>query len=105
MKKLQVGDKIKLTKLGFHFHHNVLRKLHSREVPDFGYREKDMEEMFCEILALQGTGIVLKFNSSGDPLVKWTYRNAGMFFYNSFYYGKEEVRHLTLWEKICSYFA
>ena len=49
-KQLSVGDKVKLSKLGYHFHHDISHMVDSYKIADLGIREKDAENMICEIL-------------------------------------------------------
>lgn len=100
---IKIGDKVKLTSLGYHFQHNIDLKLDCTEAGG-EFRRKDLEGGICEMLAVQGTGTVLKFNIEGSPFVKWEWRNAGMYFYYKFHYNIDDVRKLTLWEKLCSFF-
>jgi hypothetical protein len=101
--KLKIGDKVKMTAEGYHFHHNVDKMIEGIQVPSrAGLDEKDVEERFCEMLAIQGIGTVIKFNSDGDPFISWEWKNAGMFFKKRCFYDIDDVRKLTLWEKLCA---
>jgi hypothetical protein len=99
--KLKVGDKVKLTAEGYHFHHNVDKMLNSYRHPS-EWEEEAIENMLCEILAVQGIGIIMRFNEDGDPFVSWKWNNAGMFFKKRCYYDIDDVRKLNLWEKLCN---
>lgn len=104
-KKLKIGDKVKMLPSGFHYFHDLDQRYDSFIIPgEQGIRADALEWMLCEVLAIQGTGVINSFNSEGDPFIKWTYKNAGMYFFHSFHYGKEDVRKLTLLEKLCSFF-
>jgi hypothetical protein len=102
--KLKIGDKVKMSKDGFHFYQNIARMMEVYKHPA-QWKNSSIEQMVCEILALQGTGKVIKFNSEGEPFISWTYKNAGMFYKHRFHYATESVRKLTLWEKLCSLFS
>jgi hypothetical protein len=103
MSKFKVGDKVRLTEEGFHFYHNPHHMVDSFLIGD-SINPKNARKLICELLAVQGIGTVTRFNSEGDPSVDWKFRNAGMFFKYSSIYDIDNVRKLTLLEKLCSFF-
>lgn len=97
---MKIGDKVKMTSSGFHFYHNIPQRFDSFRIGD-SLKETHCHNMLCETLALLGTGEVVDTNDEYYK-VKFKYKNAGMYFYATAWYDVDDIRKLSLWEKLCS---
>jgi hypothetical protein len=98
---LKKGDLVVMTNQGFAYHGNLHKRFESHIVQGSpGLTYEQFESLACDLLAVQGVGEVLRFNSAGEPFIRFRNSIKGMYFHYSFYYGLDEVRKLTLWEKL-----
>jgi hypothetical protein len=98
---MKKGTLVKMTEHGFKFYHNPVKMFDG-----FQIRGKVEPESFnscvCELLAVLGTGTIIKVEPD-QVKVKWKFKNKGMYFYYTMWYANEDVRKLTLFEKILNF--
>lgn len=96
---LRVGDKVKMTKRGFQFYANVdIQFAMSSVGRKMDY--KHFTQAICEQFAIHGVGVVKKFNSQGEPYIRWEFSLNGMRYYYSHYFEEKNVQKLTLLDKL-----
>lgn len=97
--KLKIGDKVKMNKHGFRFYSNLNRTCEAfNKGGSFDF--DSFKHAACELFAIHGVGKVIKFNSEGEPFIKWAFRLDGVKYHCSAYYGKEDVDKLSFLDKI-----
>ena len=96
---LKIGDKVKMTKRGFKFYGNVDIQFDMSSVR--GKMDcRHFESALCKSKAIHGIGIVKRFNSEGDPCVRWENSLDGINYFYTHYFDKKDVAKLTLLDKI-----
>jgi hypothetical protein len=96
--KLKVGDKVKMTPEGFRFYSNLNTAYHSAAAKG-NLSSEAFVKAVCELFAVRGTGVIIKFSTIGEPYIKWTFRDNGTFFHRSHFYEVSHVRKLTVLER------
>jgi hypothetical protein len=95
---LKVGDKVKMTPRGFKYYSNLFRAFDMFSVARV-MKQEHFTSCICELFAIHGVGTVKRFNSYGDPFIRWEYSINGMHFHYSHYYDLKDVKKLNLLEK------
>jgi hypothetical protein len=96
---LKIGDKVIMTKKGFHFYHNLDIQFDMHKVSG-KVSDKAFESAMSEILAVQGIGTVKRFNSSGDPYIRWENKMNGMYFFYEHYFEHDSIQKIGLLQKL-----
>jgi hypothetical protein len=96
---LKIGDKVIMSKEGFHFHHNPDIQFDMCALS--GSVKKDVFISFhSEILSLLGIGTVKRFNSSGEPYIRWENKMNGMYFFYEHYFEHESIHKIGLFQRL-----
>jgi hypothetical protein len=96
---LKIGDKVKMTNRGFKFYGNVNIQFDMFNVG--GKMEyKHFESALCKSKAIHGIGTIKRFNTEGDPYVRWENSLDGINYFYTHYFDKRDVAKLTLLDKI-----
>ena len=96
---LKIGDKVKMTKRGFKFYGNVSKQFTMFYVG--GKMEYEhFESAMCESKAIHGIGTIKRFNTEGDPYVRWENSLDGIKYHYTHYFDKRDVAKLTLLDKL-----
>ena len=96
---LKIGDKVKMTPRGFKFYSNLDIQFVMVSVGS-KVDKKHFTEAICEQFAIHGIGIVKKFNSEGEPYIRWDFSIDGLEYHYSSYFDKKDIRKLTFLEKL-----
>jgi len=97
--KLKIGDKVRMTKRGFKFYSNIDIAF---DMSSFNgvMDEKEFTSTVCGLFAIHGVGTIKKFNSFGDPLIKFEYSLDGIRYKYSHYFDIKDIKKLNILEKI-----
>ena len=96
---MKIGDKVIMTKKGFHFYHNLSIQFDMHNVAG-KVSDKDFVSAMSEILAVQGIGTIKRFNSEGDPYIRWESKMNGMYFFFEHYFDQDSVQKICLLQKL-----
>jgi len=94
----KIGDKVKMTKRGFKFYSNldISYSMYSKG----GILKRDSYiKSITELFSIHGVGTVLKFNSEGDPYIRWEYSLDGIYYFYEAYYERLDIRKLNKLEQ------
>jgi len=95
---LKIGDKVKMTKRGFKFYSNL--DITYRMYSAAGILERDSYiQSITQLFSIHGVGTVVKFNSEGDPYIRWSYSLDGVYYFHEAYYEGLDVRKLNKLEQ------
>lgn len=97
--KLKIGDKVKITKSGFKFYSNIDISFEINSVC-LSMKRENFTSAVCQLFAIHGIGTVKKFNSSGDPYIRWEYRLDGIKYHYEDYYEVNNIKKLSLFDRI-----
>jgi hypothetical protein len=96
---LKIGDKVKMTPRGFKFYANLDTSFDMGSVAG-SMNSQQFTQAICEQFAIHGVGVVKKFNTEGEPYIRWEFSIDGMNYHYSHYFDKKDIRKLTLLEKL-----
>lgn len=96
---LKIGDKVKMTPRGFKFYSNLDIQFVMVSVGS-KVDEKHFTEAICEQFAIHGIGVIKKFNTEGEPYIRWDFSIDGLEYHYSAYFGSKDVRKLNLLERL-----
>lgn len=96
---LKIGDKVKMTPRGFKFYSNVDIAFQMHSVGGL-MESKHFTSAICDQFAIHGVGTIKRFNSDGDPFIRWDFSINGTKYHYSHYFDKKDIRKLTFLEKL-----
>lgn len=96
---LKIGDKVKMTPRGFRFYSNVDTAFEMNCVAGV-MKEEHFTSAICGLFAIHGVGTIKRFDSDGDPFIRWDFSINGTKYHYSHYFDKKDIRKLTLLEKL-----
>lgn len=96
---LKTGDKVKMTARGFKFYSD-LEISHRMSSKGSKMDYESFENAVCELFAIHGIGVVKKFNSYGDPYIRWDFSIGGKYFHYAHYFEPKDIKKLSLLDKI-----
>jgi hypothetical protein len=96
---LKIGDKVKMTKKGFRFYGNIEIVFDMNQI-DETMSYEHFKSALCEAKAIHGIGTVKKFNSLGEPYVRWENSLDGIYYFYTHYFCTEDVRKLNFFDRL-----
>lgn len=96
---LKIGDKVRMTKIGFKFYSNV-NKIFSIHSVALKMEEKHFTSAVCSLFSIHGIGVVKRFNAEGSPYIRWEYSIGGNYYFYEHYFEPMDVKKLSLLDKI-----
>lgn len=96
---LKIGDKVRMTPKGFKFYSDIDIQFDMGSVGSLMER-RHFTMAACELFAIHGVGTIKKFNDEGLPYIKWEYRLDGIKYHFEHYFQLDDVKKLSLLDKL-----
>ena len=97
---LKIGDKVKMTKRGFKFYADVEKSFECHSVSG-SMEEDNFTQSVCELFAIHGVGTIINYiPECGTLKIRWNYRIDGLNIFFTHYYDSEDIKKLSLFDKI-----